>query len=65
MLKNNPDIKKAFEEWKKQNPASANDQEKILNWFYAKSPYWDNNIGLYPIGRIFEPNTLKNLEFTK
>jgi hypothetical protein len=26
---------------------------QVLNWFYSKSPYWDKNIRVYPIGKIF------------
>lgn len=58
MLEKNPDLKKEFENKKATEPEFANDPDAILNWFYSKSPYWDQNINLYPIGKIYDKELL-------
>ncbi|HON18821.1 MAG TPA: M14 family metallopeptidase [Salinivirgaceae bacterium] len=45
-----PGLKEQFEQWKSENPNA--DQYKQLEWFYAKTPYYDNKLNLYPVGAI-------------
>lgn len=52
MLVKDPELRKEFEEKKKNDNEFASSSYAILNWFYQKSPYWDKNIAVYPIGRI-------------
>ena len=54
MLENSPALKAEFEAKKKSDPVFANNPEAILNWFYSKSPYFDPNYLLYPIGRVLK-----------
>ncbi len=61
MIENNSELLKEFEEFKKQNPELSNNQWALLNWFYSKTPWWDVNINVYPIGRIYDSEILKNL----
>lgn len=61
MLDQNPGLKIEFEQKKTNDPDFAKDPEEILNWFYSKSPYWDQNINLYPVGKIFDKNIIMNL----
>ncbi|MFC2113863.1 M14 family metallopeptidase [Bacteroidota bacterium] len=65
MLEKDPALKAEFELKKKDNPDFANNQWEILNWFYSKTPYWDNRINAYPVGRILSPSELNKLEFTE
>jgi murein tripeptide amidase MpaA len=52
MMAKDADLKKAFIQKKKNDHDFASNPYAILNWFYQKSPYWDDKIGVYPIGRI-------------
>ncbi|NTW23318.1 MAG: M14 family metallopeptidase [Lentimicrobium sp.] len=61
MLANNADLKKEFEEKLNSDKEFAKDQWKILNWFYSKTPYWDNRYAIYPIGKIYDNQTIENL----
>lgn len=53
MMLDNPELKKEFELKKATDTEFAKDPREILNWFYSKSPYWDNRLNVYPVGRIF------------
>lgn len=52
MLEQDPKLKEEFEAKIKNDPEFASSSGSILNWFYQRSPYWDNDINVYPIGRI-------------
>lgn len=54
MLKENPKLKVEFEAWKKDHPELAQNQWMQLNWFYQRSPYWDDRINLYPVARLMD-----------
>ncbi len=51
MLEKNAELKKEFEEKLKDENFAKNPRAR-LTFFYERSPYFDKNIGLYPIGRI-------------
>jgi hypothetical protein len=61
MLAGDPKLKEEFEQKKKQDTTFASDPNAILNWFFSKTPYWDNRKGLYPVGRITDRQTLDAL----
>ncbi len=61
MIKNDPKLLQEFEEKKKSDSAFAKSPQEILNWFYRKTPYWDNHKDLYPIGKIYDINELNKL----
>ncbi len=50
MLNNDRQLKKAFEKALTEE-AFAKDPKRRLQWFYERSPYWDPNYLLYPVGR--------------
>ncbi len=54
MLKNNDSLRMAFE---KVKGTFGENQRAMLNWFYQQSPYWDDQINLYPVGRIFKKSS--------
>jgi hypothetical protein len=41
--------------------AFAHNSEKIRQWFYERSPYFDDRVKLYPVGRITDRAVLKTL----
>lgn len=62
MLEKNPDLKREFEEKRKNDPDFNKDQWAMLNWFYSKTPYWDNRFCVYPVGKIFDSSTLNKIK---
>lgn len=62
MIEKNPALKTEFEAKKATDKAFAADTFAMLNWFYSKTPYWDNRFNVYPIGRITDRETVKNLK---
>jgi hypothetical protein len=61
MIKKDPNLLKALEEKKKAEPEFAKNPFEILNWFYQKTPFWDQNKDLYPVGKIYDPEVLNKL----
>ncbi len=58
MIAENPDLLTEFEAWKKENPQRAKSQWLQCNWFYQKSPYWDQKKDVYPVGKITDQKVL-------
>jgi hypothetical protein len=54
MLTKDPNLRKEFEQKKASDVAFAKNPEAIINWFYSKSPWWDSQLNLYPVGRILK-----------
>ncbi len=61
MLENDPELLAEFEKKKAEDPEFTRSQWGMLNWFYARSPWWDEQKNLYPVGRILERQDLKKL----
>ena len=51
MLEKSSELKKEFEEKLKDENFAKNPRAR-LEFFYTRSPYFDKNINLYPVGRI-------------
>jgi hypothetical protein len=52
LLARNPDLKRAFEQRLQTDSVFASNPGSRLNWLYQHSPWKDNLLGVYPIGRI-------------
>ncbi len=52
MLAENADLKKEFEAKLTTDTTFANSPQARLNFFYQRSPYWDNQMNLYPVVRV-------------
>ncbi len=61
MLAANTELKTEFELAKKDDPELAENPRAILHWFYQRSPWWDDRINIYPVGRIFDHTDLQQL----
>ncbi|HPG32579.1 MAG: M14 family metallopeptidase [Lentimicrobiaceae bacterium] len=61
MLNTDANLKKEFET-RMKDPDFAGSQWNILNWFYSKTPYWDNKFNIYPVGRVFEKASVTYLK---
>ena len=53
MLADDPSLKTEFEKKKAADSVFAKNPNAILNWFYSKTPYWDDRKDVYPVGKIF------------
>lgn len=51
MLASDPKLKAEFDAKLAADPAFAKDPTARLQWFYARTPYYDERFLLYPIGR--------------
>lgn len=52
MLKENPELKKEFENKLAEDESFRKNPYERLNFFYKKSPYWDKQLNIYPIMRL-------------
>ena len=52
MLAKDPKLREEFERKLETDPAFAADSHERLQFFYRRSPYWDPQMNLYPVGRI-------------
>ena len=62
MLAADPDLKKEFETKLSNDSSFVNNQRAILNWFYQRSPYWDNKKDIYPVGKVFDREIVKSFK---
>ena len=61
ILKNNPALKKEFDEKKKSDIKFSTDGEAQLYFIYQRSPYFEKSYKRYPVARLMErANLLKN-----
>ncbi|MBK7762652.1 MAG: M14 family metallopeptidase [Bacteroidetes bacterium] len=51
MLDDSPELKREFEEKKKQDEGFAKDPGAIFSWFYSQTKYYDQRYLLYPVGK--------------
>ena len=58
MIAKNPDLKIEYDKAVAENPEYYNNQYTKLFWFFERTPYWDQQLNLYPIGKIFDSNQI-------
>jgi hypothetical protein len=61
MLAADPSLAGELAAAKKRSKALRTDPEAILEWFYERTPYYDRNADLYPIGLVDDVETLAEL----
>lgn len=52
MIAKNPKLKEEFDAKVASDKQFAANPYARLSWFYQRSPWWDDHIGLYPVGRL-------------
>ncbi|MFO8235965.1 MAG: M14 family metallopeptidase [Bacteroidales bacterium] len=62
MLDTSEQIREEFERKKKEDKEFTNNPWAMLNWFYKKTPYWDEKKNVYPVGKITEQESVKVLQ---
>ncbi|HEY0378702.1 MAG TPA: M14 family metallopeptidase [Pyrinomonadaceae bacterium] len=63
MLAKDESLRREFEQKLKIDPQFASSASARLNFFYERSPYWDREMNLYPVGRVVAPINLKLADF--
>jgi hypothetical protein len=61
MLAEDPGLRRKLDELKASDQEFARSPERIRHWLYQHSPYWDDRIGVYPVGKIVDRQLLKQL----
>lgn len=61
MMDENPQLRIEFEKFIKDNPTVKQNSWMQLNWFYERTPWWDQQKNVYPIKRI-DTNALVKLK---
>ena len=59
MMENDPSLRRDFEEMLATEPGFAANPAARLEFFYKRSPYWDQQMSLYPVGRITTQQEMK------
>jgi hypothetical protein len=62
LLASDPKLKSEFEQKVAKDPKFAANPEERLIWFLQRSPWWDQRIGLYPVGKV---DSLRGLPLPK
>jgi hypothetical protein len=52
LLERDPKLKAEFEQKVASDANFASSPQQRLNWFLQRSPWWDQRIGLYPVGKV-------------
>lgn len=56
MLDYDKGLKEEFERKMESDQQFASSPNAILNWFYERTLYWDEELNVYPIARIERRN---------
>jgi murein tripeptide amidase MpaA len=59
MMEQDPALRREFEHKLTTEPGFAGSAAARLEFFYKRSPYWDQQMNLYPVGRITSRQELK------
>ncbi|MCA1798856.1 MAG: peptidase M14 [Xanthomonadaceae bacterium] len=54
MMAEDPALREAFERRVADDPEFAANPRARLHWFYQRTPYYDERLNVYPIGRLME-----------
>jgi hypothetical protein len=61
MLQKDPRLKQEFDAKLLSDTAFAKSPGARLNFFYQRSPYWDNQVNLYPVARLMKEVALQTV----
>jgi len=61
MLAADENLRNEFELKKKSDPEFMKNPWNITNWFYSKTPWFDQKKDIYPVGRIFDSSELSKV----
>jgi hypothetical protein len=52
MLASDPLLRGEFDRWLEEHPDLKENQWGQLEWFYRRSPWWDRQKDVYPVGKV-------------
>lgn len=58
MIAENPQLKGEFEKTFAIDSTFGKDYWSRLYFFYARTPYWETDVNIYPVGKLMEPRQL-------
>jgi hypothetical protein len=61
MLEEKPELREEYEKYLDDNPEKTESQRSKLEWFYRRTPYFDSNLALYPVMKLYGENDLENI----
>jgi hypothetical protein len=61
MMVKDPALKAEFEKKKATDKTFGSNPNAMLNWFYSKSPFWDAQFDVYPVGKIVSRSELEKI----
>jgi hypothetical protein len=61
MLAKDPQLKATFEKRRSEDMAFAASPEAQLNWFYQRSQWGDPSLNVYPVGKLLDPQLVREL----
>ena len=62
MMSKDPELRGDFARRLAADPKFASSPRRRLQFFYERSPYWDRQLNLYPVGRVTGLLTIKALD---
>lgn len=65
MLADDPRLVQELAQRKVMDPEFANDPWAIREWFYEKTPYYDQRVGIYPVGTVDDRTLLDQFKYSK
>jgi murein tripeptide amidase MpaA len=65
MMAKDESLRREFEQRLMSDPKFAASSRERLRFFYERSPYWDPQLNLYPVGRIVSTVNLKLADYEK
>ena len=63
MMARDENLRREFEQRVASDPQFAGSARARLRFFYERSPYWDRQMNLYPVGRVTAPLNVALAEF--
>ena len=54
MMARDPKLKEEFEKKVEGDTAFASSARLRLDWFYQRTPFYDDRLDVYPVGRLLE-----------
>jgi hypothetical protein len=63
MMAKDENLRREFEQRLVNDPKFAASPSARLNFFYERSPYWDAQMNLYPVGRVTSPLNVRLVDF--
>ncbi len=62
MAARDPALLAEFQKKKETDAGFAKSPRNILNWFYARSPWWDDRKDIYPVGKLYDRKIVDKLK---